>query len=164
MSHAEDRAAGFSLIELLIVMVIVMIVGGIVFSTGRGAKQRSGETTTRSVARAYVTAIRSFADEHGSRAPRLNEFNGARGPVTTTAPPRAYLQRRPEDTSDAATARVHVTSGSTIAATDRDQGELRYVRSAAGRDWVVVAYWNGTLLCATGQPGSIAIPANTPAC
>jgi len=57
--------AGFTLLELLVVVAIMLLLGGILFPSLRAARAQAGSSKCASNLRAVGQIVRTFADEHG---------------------------------------------------------------------------------------------------
>jgi prepilin-type N-terminal cleavage/methylation domain-containing protein len=65
MSRNED---GFTLVELVVVLVILAILTAVAFGFSTGARERAGDATARANIRTAVPAIESYRADTGSYA------------------------------------------------------------------------------------------------
>ena len=107
------REAGFTLVEIVVVLLIMGVLMAILAGAGRSSSHATATQAAVSVARSYGDAIEAFSDEHGGRAPLpgsedwparpagsptdLPEF--AAGPRNVAAGDRPYLAKLPEPVS-----------------------------------------------------------------
>ncbi len=109
MSHGEigHGSAGFSLIELAIVVVIVSIIGAIATTRYQSAAARASESATRSDIATLERAIEHYAQEHGGAYPtpgsikaQLTEYSDFEGQTSLNKTSRfrfgPYMRKVPQ--------------------------------------------------------------------
>lgn len=129
---AQPRRAvesGFSLVELIVVLLIAGILMGAFAMSGRGTKDSAAVQLGVATAKSYNDAVSNFVTDHGGRTPKFDTIDwpetpmvagrsgGAatvsklppysRGPVNPSASDHPYIARVPDD---AATGELVVTS------------------------------------------------------
>lgn len=91
------RERGFTMVELLIVMVIVAILAAVAMILFRGSRATAIERDAKATASAYDTAMTSYLADHGNKAPHNNEFPMPNGPMNLAN--RLYLGSVPNSIS-----------------------------------------------------------------
>lgn len=93
MHHAPSRAkarargeAGFGLVELLVVMIILAILASLAISTFGGARSATRNKEAIAAATAYEAAIASWMSDHGNRKPTAAQVDSASGPLKGAGP------------------------------------------------------------------------------
>lgn len=117
----------FTVVELLVVMLIIGIIGGIAYPAMRGWQASARRDGGVSAAREYARSIDSFARDHAGRPPTLGaaEWTSAgvkRGPFDASTGKR-YLLQVPEPMQN------------------RD---VQFQPGASARTPIVLNYWIGT--------------------
>lgn len=93
---APSRAAesGFTLVELLIVIVVIMILSGVAFIAFHAARSGTSARDTIAAATAYEQAITRFQTDHANTNPRASDMAVGGGPPPVDLGPRD-LQGKP---------------------------------------------------------------------
>lgn len=119
--------SGFTLVELIVVMVIVGILLAIIIPTFLSAKHTARLKETISAATAYKQSISSFALDHGNRVPGfgagLEWPTPGPGPVDLQVPPKPYFRSGAPDPID----RLSVDIGLGPTGCLTCYGHIRYV-------------------------------------
>jgi len=68
-ARGRRSEAGFTIIEILVVMIIMGALAAIVISSFRGTRSAVNSRTVIAVATTYATGIRAFQLDHGNRVP-----------------------------------------------------------------------------------------------
>lgn len=104
--------SGFTVIEMLIVLVIVATLGTIAFLAIGSSKDQSRRTVVKVTGAAYAQAIDEYAQDHGGLVPRFGSddwTDPSRGPEIVTPKGRKRYVRSMPDT--VANGRVEITAG-----------------------------------------------------
>lgn len=145
----------FSLIEVVVVTVILLVIVGITFSSVRGGQTSANSQTVRTAALAIDEAVRSFRRDHASRAPVLGDSrdwpNANWGPSDRLG--ETYMRRRSEPLSDGSIDVVDVSGGS-----GGTVGRLRYARPTATTYRIIAetrsnGTWKSVCWFGTSDPG-----------
>jgi prepilin-type N-terminal cleavage/methylation domain-containing protein len=146
---------GFSLVELLVVMVIFAVIAAIALASMVGARNQASEGTVRASGVAIDAAVRAFRRDHGSRSPVLGNAGdwpeATKGPVDRQG--QHYMRRRDEALAGGAVGVVDSTTGGGTA------GRLRYERPTASTYRITVegragGTWKSVCWFGTTAPGS----------
>lgn len=107
-TSADERESGFTLVEILVVLVIGLILAGLLMHSFRGSKKTTWHKAAVASASAYGEAIEAYMADNGQRAPDLPspQWPSAKaGPVDPmllrAGSPRPYLPKGvPEPVGD----------------------------------------------------------------
>lgn len=77
----KSKQNGFTIIELLIVIVVIGILAALVLNTVAGVQQRSRDTERRTDITVLATALEDFYKEHGGY-PQLGQFSNLQAATT----------------------------------------------------------------------------------
>ena len=143
MTTTEARTAasddqGFTLIELMVVVLIIAILIAIAIPTFLGAQDRARDRSAQSDLRNAVTAAKTVATDHGGRF--LNESNApiAQGDMPDVEPAIDF------DDTVASTDLMYIW-------TEADGDYVVFVKeSASGRFFGMTVDWQGTVRYCTG--------------
>lgn len=72
----RKRSAGFTIVEIIVVVVIISIIAGITIATYRGAQDRAKNSQTISAAEQWLKALQIYQARNGS-LPSMNSCLGA---------------------------------------------------------------------------------------
>ena len=145
--QSED---GFTLLEVIVVMVIIGMLIGLVAGTLRDGKNTRHRAAVKSAAIEYMRALEEYAVDHGGSYPlqgNANQWRTPEGPRNSLAAGSAsewYLRGIPEA----------VSSGLITVATSgtgpNPGGHLRYQSLNGGRSYNLIAYVNQEEICRVG--------------
>lgn len=143
---------GFTMIEVAIVMLIVVILAAIAIPTFFGAKDNAKQSEFVGVARSYVVAIEAFRLDHSGQAPVIGSANwpvAANGPINTMPGLPESKQRYMRSGVSPAITSGQATIGT--AATGAKQ-HIQYIVSPApdGATYSLVVT-NGSTRCSLGS-------------
>lgn len=124
------QETAFTMVELIVVLVIVLTLGGIAATSMRGGQDTAREQSIRVSALAVDDAIKDFRRDHGSRVPIVASSSTewplskvTKGPVDRQGKP--YMRKRGDQLALGEVGIVTSTSGG------GKYGRLRYVRDAS---------------------------------
>jgi prepilin-type N-terminal cleavage/methylation domain-containing protein len=69
LKNQNKKRAGFTIVELLIVIVVIGILAALVLNTFSGVQQKARNAHTLTLVKAYYTAIQAYVAENGSYPP-----------------------------------------------------------------------------------------------
>ena len=137
-TRARRHGGGFTLIELMVVVLILAILIAIAIPTFLGAQDRARDRSTQSDLRNAVTAAKTVATDHGGRF--LNESNApiAQGDMPDVEPAIDF-----DDTS-ATTDLMYID-------TEANGDYVTFVKaSASGKFFGMTVDWHGSVRYCTG--------------
>lgn len=162
-----SRERGFTLVEVLVVMMIIAVVTSFGVMSLRSSRDTGGRLEVKAAAMRYADAVERFQAEHGRTPPRLGTADWpagalASGPVKRLeigagAPViRPYLRGTPPELMQ----RTGATGGRITAqapAPGARGGHIVY--TARAHSFRIDVFWNGTPVCSLGD-----VPAGTRTC
>ena len=136
---SEPQEGGFTLIELMVVVLIIAILIAIAIPTFLGAQDRARDRSAQSDLRNAVTAAKTVATDHGGRF--LNELNQpiAQGDMPDVEPAIDF------DDTNATIDLMYIW-------TEADGDYVVFVKeSASGKFFGMTVDWQGSVRYCTGE-------------
>ena len=144
-THEPRSESGFSLVEVIVVLLILaIVVGGITALLG-GSRKGANEAVTRQSALLIAEAVDQFQRDHGGRPPgqpgASTDWN-----TTWTSPVDAqnnnlpYIKPSNAESFSSGTVSLETADGRTAPGRQAGAGRVRYFVDPVNRSYAVVAY------------------------
>jgi general secretion pathway protein G len=163
-SHGLDRrrrTGGFTLVEILIVVIILGILASIVLPQFSNASVQARESTMKDILRFMRSEVMLYQAQHGDVAPgpdaagfsaQMTSYTDAAGNTSSTSSDvykfGPYLSQMPANPFNGKTTVTVVANGGSLPAPDGSTGwiykpqTLQFIANVAGSDAQGVAYSN----------------------
>ena len=169
MTTRSKRQQGFSLIELLIVVAIMLVIAAIAIPAAIAAKQSGNEAAVGATMKALITAENGFANlypgtGYSAKAAALDMGTGCPATPPSTAPTGSavgagacFLQNGVADNLDSGTATTGYTYAFATASAGKSWSETAIPNGASGGRKSFCADYTGNITYAVGATAPPAV-------